>query len=47
MDLDEILHVLSDINYKSYITIEIKSPYEYNPEEATRSSAEWILERLN
>jgi len=46
MDLEEILQTLDKINYQGYITIEIKTPYEYNPEEAMRKSAEWLRTRL-
>lgn len=47
MDLEHVLQALDEINYSGYITLEMMSPYEYVPEEATRKGAEWLRARLS
>jgi len=46
LELDHYLKIMSDINYKGYITIEMISPYEYNPDYAMKTSLEWLRKRL-
>ncbi|MEA5001876.1 MAG: sugar phosphate isomerase/epimerase family protein [Christensenella sp.] len=47
MDLDHVIDALDKIDYKGYITLELLSPHEYNPERATKAGADWLRARLS
>ena len=46
MDLEGVLGALDRAGYGGYITIEMLTPYEYNPEEAMSKAADWMRARL-
>lgn len=46
LDLDHILQKLDGIGYDRYLSLELMTPYERMPEEATRQSVEWLRRRL-
>lgn len=47
LDLCHIIDVLGDADYKGYLSMELMSPYEDNPEDAMRKSAEWMRAHLD
>ena len=46
MDLDHVLKVMDDIEYKGYFSIELMSPYEKRAEEAMGKAAEWMRKHI-
>ncbi|WP_368182559.1 sugar phosphate isomerase/epimerase family protein [Anaerotruncus rubiinfantis] len=46
LDLCHIIDALGSAGYKGYLSVELMSPYEDNPEEAMQKSAAWLRAHL-
>lgn len=47
MDLPHMLHVLNEIDYRGYLSMELLEPYEKEPEQAMKKAVDWMYQHIN